>query len=67
MASFALSLAMLYLICGFLFALVFSFRLVNKFDEQAAGSSFGFRLFIIPGTMLLWPFLLTSYFKRKKR
>ena len=66
MASFVLSLAMIYLICGFLFALVFTFRLVDKLDEQAAGSTFGFRLFIIPGCTLLWPFLLRSYFKKKK-
>jgi len=48
----------LYLLLGAVFALVFAFRLVNRTDPVAAHGTWGFRLLILPGAMLLWPLLL---------
>ncbi|MEO6168761.1 MAG: hypothetical protein ABIO46_01225 [Chitinophagales bacterium] len=60
-----LIVAFLYLVAGFIFALLFVFRWVDQFDEQAKGASIGFRLLLIPGSTLLWPYLLRRQLKRK--
>src|ERR1051326_8520758 len=50
-----------YLICGLAFAVPFAFRGVGKIDPHAAHGSWGFRLLIIPGTILLWPLLASRW------
>jgi hypothetical protein len=67
MINILLLTALIYLIAGFVFALWFAFRLVDHFDEQAKGASVGFRMLIIPGTVLLWPYLLRMYLKKRKQ
>lgn len=47
-----------YLACGFVFAVPFVLFGVKKIDPHAAHGSWGFRLLIIPGTMVFWPLLL---------
>jgi hypothetical protein len=47
-----------YLLSGFVFALFFVIKGVDRLDESAKGAGWGFRLIIIPGTMVFWPFLL---------
>jgi|AP12_2_1047962.scaffolds.fasta_scaffold148540_2 hypothetical protein len=47
-----------YLLLGALFALPFAFRWVNRLDPVAARGTLGFRLLILPGSVLLWPILL---------
>ena len=47
-----------YLALGLGFALPFAFFLVHRLDPHAAHGSWGFRLLIIPGTMIFWPLLL---------
>jgi len=66
MITVLLYIAMLYLIAGFLFALLFAFRWVNDFDEEARAAPFGFRLLILPGCTLLWPYLLQRYLQKRK-
>ena len=51
-------IALVYLLAGFVFAVWFAFKKVNHFDEEAKGAPLTFRLLIIPGSALLWIFLL---------
>jgi hypothetical protein len=48
----------LYLGLGVLFALPFAARWAGRLDPAAAAGSWGFRLLIVPGAVLLWPLLL---------
>jgi hypothetical protein len=48
-----------YLAAGLLFGLIFA--LVNgaaRIDPAARGATPGFRLFLVPGAMIFWPYLL---------
>lgn len=53
-----------YLFAGFIFAIFFVIAGVSKTDEGAKGAGWGFRLIIVPGTMLFWP-LLWGKWKRQ--
>lgn len=53
----------LYLVCGLAFAVPFALWGVQKVDGHAVGAGWGFRLIIIPGTMLLWPLLLGRWWR----
>jgi hypothetical protein len=61
-----LIVAAIYLAIGFLFAIPFVIKGVNKVDEGAHGGSIGFRIIIIPGTMVFWPLLLKKWLKAAK-
>lgn len=50
-----------YLACGFFFAMPFAFVGVRKIDPHAGPATWGFRLLIIPGTMIFWPLLLSRW------
>jgi len=50
-----------YLACGLAFAVPFVLAGVERIDPHAAHGSWGFRLFIIPGTMAFWPWLLKRW------
>ena len=52
-----------YLGMGFLFASPFVLLGVKRMDPHAAHGSWGFRVLIIPGTMLLWPMLARRWLK----
>jgi TM2 domain-containing membrane protein YozV len=56
----------IYLATGLLFALFFLIKGVNKIDTSAIGSGWGFRIIILPGTIVLWPLLLNKWIKTKK-
>ncbi len=60
-ASFLILLA-IYLLCGLVFAFPFVLIGVGKIDPHAAHGSWGFRLLIIPGTVMLWPLLARRWF-----
>ena len=62
-AAFLLILMAAYLLFGLLFAIPFVFAGVGKIDPHAAHGSWGFRLLILPGTMLLWPLLARRWLK----
>ena len=55
-----------YLFAGLVFAIPFIIRGVTKIDERAQGSKWGFRVIIIPGTMVFWPLLLKKWLKASK-
>lgn len=56
----------IYLLLGLLFAIAFVIKGVEVVDEGAHGGSIGFRIIIIPGTMVFWPFLLKRWLRAKK-
>lgn len=58
-----LAMTALYLLCGLLFAIAFITKGVSMIDEGARGAGIGFRIIIIPGVMLFWPFLLLRWIK----
>jgi hypothetical protein len=47
----------LYLSLGAIFAVGFALRWAGRLDPVAREGSTGFRLLILPGAMLLWPYL----------
>lgn len=55
-----------YLSAGLLFAVAFVLKGVTRIDEGAIGSRWGFRLIIIPGTIVFWPFLLKKWIHAEK-
>ncbi|MCC6972043.1 MAG: hypothetical protein IT434_17665 [Phycisphaerales bacterium] len=55
--------AVVYLAAGLVFAIPFVIKGVDKIDEGAHGSKWGFRIIIIPGTMVFWPLLLKKWMK----
>lgn len=54
-----------YLVCGLLFAIPFIVKGVTVIDETAKGGSIGFRIIIIPGVIVFWPFLLKKWINAK--
>lgn len=62
-AAILLSLAGLYLLCGFIFAIPFVLVGVGRIDPHAAHGSWGFRILILPGTTLLWPLLAKRWIR----
>ncbi|MGK2861129.1 MAG: hypothetical protein ACSLE0_04310 [Chitinophagaceae bacterium] len=65
--DFVLTVLGIYLFMGVLFAIPFIFKGVLKIDEGAHGSGWGFRIIIIPGTILFWPFLLKKWIRAIKK
>ena len=65
-AGFLLIVVSIYLAIGLVFAILFAFRWVNKFDEEANGASLMFRLLIIPASTLLWIYLLKRVREKRK-
>ncbi|MDX2247225.1 MAG: hypothetical protein SF052_10635 [Bacteroidia bacterium] len=59
--SFVFMLLGLYLLAGLVFGVYFVFKGVEKIDEGAQGTRWGFRLLILPGTIALWPILLRKW------
>lgn len=56
-ATLFLMLLAVYLISGFAFAIPFVIAGVGKMDPHANHGSWGFRILIIPGSVMLWPLL----------
>lgn len=57
LAEWFVTIFIIYLIIGVLFALVFATIGVSRLDPAARGAGFGFRLLIVPGAAALWPVL----------
>lgn len=51
----------LYSALGFMFAIAFVAYGVQRMDLQARGTSFGFRLLILPGVAAFWPMFLRRW------
>lgn len=64
--SLVLMIVALYLLAGLLFAIAFVTKGVTKVDEGAQGSGWGFRLIIVPGSIVFWPLLLKKWIAARK-
>ena len=62
-----LTAIMIYLLLGLVFALAFVTKGAGKIDEAAQESGPGFKIIIIPGTMVFWPVLLKKWLKATKK
>jgi hypothetical protein len=65
--SIILVMTSVYLFAGLVFAIPFISKGVGKIDEGAANSGRGFRLIIIPGTIVFWPVLLKKWMALPKK
>lgn len=65
--SLLLLLALIYVIAGIVFAIAFVAKGVNTVDKSSHGTSVGFKLLIFPGSVALWPILLSKWTNAKKR
>ena len=55
-----------YLAIGAVVALVVAWRGAAATDHAAKGAGLGFRLAILPGAALLWPYMLARLLSRRK-
>lgn len=55
--------ASIYLGLGLLFALPFLARGLAKIDPAAVGTSWGFRLLILPGVVTFWPLMALRWLR----
>ena len=55
-----------YLCCGLVFAIPFVIKGADKIDEGVHGATWGFRLIIIPATIVFWPTLLKKWVAVKR-
>jgi len=53
--SWLLAIWGIYILCGFVFGVVFVWKGVGSIDPDARNSSIGFRLIIFPGVVVFWP------------
>lgn len=66
MVVILVNLFLLYLLLGFLFAIAFVIKGVQKVDPVAVDTKWKFRLLILPGAMAFWPLLLKRWLKAKQ-
>ncbi len=64
-AGWVLGLVAVYLAAGFLFAILFVRSGVGRIDPAAREATLGFRIFILPGVMALWPILARRWMAGK--
>jgi len=57
---------LLYLALGLFAAPLLSFRWIGRMDSSAAHGSWGFRLLVLPGLVLLWPLILVRAAQARK-
>lgn len=62
-----LILAAAYLLLGLFFVVPFIVNGITRIDEGAKGSKWGFRMIIIPGVIVFWPFLLKKWMRVSKK
>ena len=65
-ASIFSNLFLLYLLLGLVFAMAFLWKGAAKLDDKTKGSSWVFKALIFPGSIALWPVLLTKWIKNAK-
>ena len=56
-----------YLFTGIVFTIFFQAKGISKIDDDVQGSSWGFRIIIIPGCIVFWPVLLKKWSAANKK
>ena len=56
-----------YLFCGLIFAIPFIMFGIQRVDPSAKNSTIPFRLMVLPGITLFWPFLLTRLLRGQEK
>jgi hypothetical protein len=62
-ATVFLMLLAIYLLLGLVFSIPFVIAGVGKIDLHAKHGSWGFRILIIPGSVMLWPLLARRWIR----
>ncbi len=62
-----LMIVAVYLCCGIVFAIPFVIKGANKIDEGTHGATWGFRVIILPASIVFWPLLLKKWIRAKPR
>ena len=65
-AQIILIIVVVYLLLGVLFVIPFLIKGLAKVDEGTHGSTIGFKIIIIPGVVVFWPFLLKKWMRPVK-
>ncbi len=55
----------IYLACGLVFAIPFVLKGAGKIDEGTHGTTWGFRIIILPASIVFWPLLLKKWMRAK--
>ncbi|MEP7318740.1 MAG: hypothetical protein ABI921_08355 [Panacibacter sp.] len=63
--SFMFIVGAVYMLAGILFTIFFQAKGLSKIDEGTHGAGIGFRIIILPGIIVFWPFLLRKWIKAK--
>ncbi len=53
-----------YLLIGFVFGIAFLWKGARVVDPLVKDTSWAFKLLILPGSIALWPILLTKWIRR---
>lgn len=67
MIEVVLIIAALYLLLGVLFVVPFLIKGLRKVDEGTHGATLGFKIIIIPGVIVFWPFLLRRWIRAGRK
>ena len=64
--NLVLMIIAIYLCLGFLFAIPFVIKGASKIDEGTHGATWGFRIIILPASIIFWPLLLKKWIAANK-
>lgn len=64
-AEVIVAAAKVYVLLGVVFAVPFALLFAQRLDPSVPGSTWGFRVMILPGSVLLWPMLLLRVLRRR--
>jgi hypothetical protein len=67
LAEAILGSLLVYTACGLLFGIAFVTIGVARVDAAARGTSFAFRLLILPGVIAFWPLLAARWVSARRR
>jgi hypothetical protein len=66
MIEIILIIVVLYLGLGAVFVIPFLIKGIQKVDEGTKGSTIGFKIMIIPGSIVFWPVLMKKWLKAQR-
>ena len=61
--QFGIYCLLMYVVIGLIFSIFFYGKGLHQIDEAGVGSTFGFKLIILPGILVFWPLLLAKWIK----